>query len=181
MSKDFSANGLRLGTLITRNKALYSALGTISPCAWPSAPADQIWSSMLEDRPWLNHYFSQSHHRLSEAYTVLTTILDQHGIKYVKGGNAGFFLWCDFTFALTGDEKELSTLQGRRSADRKLNRRMMDGGVYLANSTAFHSEIPGWYRITFSHSTEVLTLGLKRLVLLSYIHHTFFWIFEERC
>ncbi|KAI5808589.1 pyridoxal phosphate-dependent transferase [Peziza echinospora] len=164
MSKDFSANGLRLGALHTRNKALYSALSTISPCAWPSAPADQIWSSMLEDRVWLDTYFSHTRRRLSEAYTVLTTILDEHEIKYVKGGNAGFFLWCDFTFALKGDEKELSTLPEKIIADKKLNRRLMDGGVYLANSGAFHSEVPGWYRITFSHTTEMLALGLKRVL-----------------
>ena len=163
MSKDFSANGLRLGAIVTRNKALYSALCTISPFAWPSAPADLLWASMLDDRKWLDNYFSESRKRLSEAYVVLTAVLDHYGIPYTKGGNAGFFLWCDFGFALGDDDSEGDA----KARDKKLNRKLIKGGIYLSNSEAFHSETPGWYRVTFSCTMEVLVLGLKRYGLLS--------------
>ena len=41
---------------------------------------------------------------------------------------------------------------------------MLDAGVHLATSEAFHGEEFGWFRITFTVEEKVLELALRRLV-----------------
>lgn len=143
MSKDFSASGLRLGLIITRNPALLQAMHSIIPLCWASAAADLLWSTILEDTKFLTYYLKENKHRLGEGYELLTTTLDKFGIKYVKGGNAGFFLWVDLSFAL---EKPEDGGEPGVVEDSKLNKRILDGKVYLATALGFQGEKAGWYR-----------------------------------
>ncbi|RPB22583.1 PLP-dependent transferase [Terfezia boudieri ATCC MYA-4762] len=159
MSKDFSANGLRLGLIITRNPTLIQAMYSVVPFSWASAPADLIWSTILEDTKFLTYYLDENQRRLGEGYELLTTTLDRYGIKYVKGGNAGFFLWVDLSFAL---EKPEDGGEPGVMEDKKLNKKIWDGKVYLATTGGFQGEKTGWYRITFAHPKPLLMLGLKR-------------------
>ena len=143
MSKDFSANGLRLGLIITRNPALIHAMYSVAPFSWASAPADLLWSTILEDTKFLTYYLNENGRRLGERYEFLTTFLDKYGIKYAKGGNAGFFLWVDLSFAL---EKPRGGGEPGVEEDKKLNRRIWGGNVYLATAAIFQGEKVGWYR-----------------------------------
>ncbi|KAF8422469.1 pyridoxal phosphate-dependent transferase [Tirmania nivea] len=161
MSKDFSANGLRLGLIITRNRTLINTLHSIVALSWASAPADLLWSTILEDTKFLTYYLNENQRRLGEGYELLVTTLDKYGINYVKGGNAGLFLWVDLSFAL---EKPEDGGKPGMVEDKKLNRKILDGKVYLATSMSFQGEKRGWYRITFSHPKPLLMLGLKRLL-----------------
>ncbi|KAF8439183.1 pyridoxal phosphate-dependent transferase [Terfezia claveryi] len=161
MSKDFSANGLRLGLIITRNPTLIYAMYSVVPFSWASAPADLLWSTILEDTKFLTYYLDENKRRLGEVYELLTTTLDRYGIKYVKGGNAGFFLWVDLSFAL---EKPEDGGEPGVIEDNKLNKKILDGKVYLATTMGFQGEKTGWFRVTFSHPKPLLMLGLKRLL-----------------
>ncbi|KAF8475714.1 pyridoxal phosphate-dependent transferase [Kalaharituber pfeilii] len=163
MSKDFSSNGLRLGCLITRNVPLYQALSSIIAFSWPSAPADLLWSTILEDKAWLSYYLTENQKRLAESYEFLTSILDKYGINYVKEGNAGFYLWCDLGFAFEGGGAVRTGEEGKRR-DKNLERRILDGGLYLATTDGFLGEEWGWYRITFSYPRPLLLKGLQRLL-----------------
>lgn len=159
MSKDFSANGLRLGLIISKNKPLHHAMSSIVPFSWPSAPADVLWSTILEDKEWLEWYLAENRKRLGDAYQALTRILDRYGIEYIKGSSAGFFLWCNFSFA-TATTQDVPSL----AEDQRLNKRILRGGVYLATSQGFQGEKNGWYRVTFSLPRKLLMLGLGRLL-----------------
>jgi len=143
MSKDFSSNGFRLGLMVTRNLPLISAMYSVVPFSWPSAPADLLWSTILEDTKFLTYYLDENQRRLGEGYELLTTTLDKYNIKYVKGGNAGFFLWVDLSFAL---EKPEDGGYPGPVEDRKLSRKMLGQKLYLATAAGFQGEKVGWYR-----------------------------------
>ena len=143
MSKDFSCNGLRLGLVVSRNKGFLDAMSSISIFSWPSAPADMIWSSMLEDTAFLTAYFSEHQKCLAETYEFLSGILDELGINYLRGGNAGFFLWLDLSSAL---ERPEDGSEPGIEQDMKLNEKIMKGGVHLAAGLGYQAERCGWYR-----------------------------------
>ena len=69
--------------------------------------------------------------------------MDKYGIKYVKGGNAGFFLWVDLSFAL---EKHEDGREPGVVEENKLNKMILDGKVYLATAVGFQGEKTGWFR-----------------------------------
>lgn len=143
MSKDFASNGLRLGLIHTRNPSLVQAIYSIVPFSWASAPADLLWATILDDTDFLTYYIDENQRRLAEGYDILVSTLDKYGIDYVKGGNAGFFLWVDFTFALETPE---DGGEPGVTEDKKLFRKILDGKVYLANAMGFQGEKSGWYR-----------------------------------
>lgn len=93
MSKDFAAGGLRLGCLYLRNKALMEAVSAVSQFSW-SGPLSQLFATqMLEDEEWKSGFLERSKRVLKERYEKCTHILDDYGIEYFEGSNAGFFLW----------------------------------------------------------------------------------------
>ena len=48
MCKDFSANGFRLGALVSQNnRQVLEGLGAVSHFAWPSVLADWAWTAIL--------------------------------------------------------------------------------------------------------------------------------------
>ncbi|KAF8543938.1 ACC synthase [Trichophaea hybrida] len=154
MSKDFSANGFRLGVFISQNNPLVlRAMISIANFAWPSGPADMAWTAILSDNQFLEKWIGTNKQRLGEQYRRVTDILKQYGIKYDIKGNAGLFLWVDLTEYLP---PKVDALKG----ERQLTQRFIDGGVYLSPSETFQGEQPGWYRIVFSMLH--VEVGLRR-------------------
>ncbi|KAI0145168.1 putative 1-aminocyclopropane-1-carboxylate synthase [Xylariaceae sp. FL1272] len=45
-----------------------------------------------------------------------------------------------------------------------LSDRLLKHGVFVASGTAFGSEVPGWFRIVFSHPEPYLLEGLERII-----------------
>ncbi|KAL8845006.1 MAG: hypothetical protein Q9176_000678 [Flavoplaca citrina] len=104
MSKDFSSNGLRSGVLLSQsNPQLLSSLKSIALFSWPCSVTEYYWTTLLNDRPFLDYYFTENNSRLAASYARLTAFLTSHGIKWVEGSNAGFFLWADFRGVLGKD------------------------------------------------------------------------------
>ncbi|KAF3092465.1 hypothetical protein TWF706_009033 [Orbilia oligospora] len=163
MSKDFSSNGLRLGLMVSRNQQLVEAMSSITIFSWPSAPADLAWCIMLEDTIFLEYYISEHRKRLGEGYEFLAGILDNLGIDYTRGSNAGFFVWADLSFAL--EQPEDGSEPGL-AEDMRLDQKLIQNGVHLAAGLGYQAEKPGWFRITFSQPRPLLLKGLAKMMKL---------------
>ncbi|MCJ1469670.1 hypothetical protein MMC07_008306 [Pseudocyphellaria aurata] len=161
MSKDFGAAGLRLGCLITRNQDLLQAVSAISRFSWPSHLSCEAAATMLEDVEWTSRLLHLNQQRLGENYRFTTKMLDDAGIQYHHGGNAGYFLWIDLSPYLP-----LATAEnaGLMKQERVLAQRLMDAGIYLATGEKFASEDAGWFRVIFTHEKAKLHEGLRRMI-----------------
>lgn len=73
--------------------------------------------------------------------------------------SCGPFIWLDL-----GQFMEARTIE----EERRLSRRLIESGVWLATGEAYTSEIPGWYRITFAVSKKDLSFGFDRCVRFCY-------------
>jgi 1-aminocyclopropane-1-carboxylate synthase len=155
LSKDFSAPGLRIGALVTHNAELKKACRAQFQFHDVSGPAVAIATSMLSNREWSRSFLALSSQKLGQAYKHVTRGLDALGINYLKGGNAGFFVWIDLSpYLMEGGGPQ----RGREEA---LAERLVAHGIFLHPNTERSME-PGWFRFIFTHPEEVVTEGLKR-------------------
>ncbi|KAJ5292472.1 uncharacterized protein N7443_008425 [Penicillium atrosanguineum] len=157
-SKDFASGGLRLGFLVTQNEQLRLACKMCSRFHSPSQAAVTIGIAILEDQPFVERFTAKTRESLAASYKMATSTLDRAGINYVKGGNAGFFIYVDLSpFLPDGDfirEQEFA-----------LAERFLDAGVFLHPGEE-HGKDAGWFRLVFSQDESALKEGLRRLVLL---------------
>ncbi|ESZ90194.1 hypothetical protein SBOR_9418 [Sclerotinia borealis F-4128] len=154
MSKDFCSNGLRIGCIISQhNSTLHRTLGAISKFAWASSLSDHVWTLMLTDQTFLDHYFSTLGQRMTIACEICTQRLKELEIPYIPA-SCGPFIWIDLRAYLTSPTIE---------AERILSWKMLRCGIWLATGEAFASEEPGWYRITFAMGEKDLRFGMDRL------------------
>ncbi|KAG2418071.1 hypothetical protein HFD88_001171 [Aspergillus terreus] len=140
LSKDFASGGVRLGRLHNVSELAVTAAAT-----------------MFEDTEFISQFTAKSQHLLAKTYRIITSTLDKEGIKYARGGNAGFFIYVDLSPYLpegtqTAQEKEFALAQ-----------RFLDAGVFLHPGEE-HSKTPGWFRMVFSQDEEVLEEGLRRII-----------------
>ncbi|KAL1405968.1 hypothetical protein Q8F55_007650 [Vanrija albida] len=154
MSKDFCANGLRVGSLISRaNPLLLRAMANTSMLMKISSPADVIWSSLLTDRAALAKFIALNKTRLSEAAAYTRDWFQARGVE-VAHSNAGNFVWVNLGGRLGFDDA---------AEEKRVFQKLLDGGVYIAPGSAYHNPIAGWYRITFSVSRDLLMVGLDKM------------------
>ncbi|KAF6803962.1 ACC synthase [Colletotrichum sojae] len=67
MSKDFGANGIRLGALVSQhNSSLHSALTPVAIYSSPSSISDHDTANMLDDREWVDGYIEENRRKLQE-------------------------------------------------------------------------------------------------------------------
>ncbi|WVR03444.1 hypothetical protein IAU60_000435 [Kwoniella sp. DSM 27419] len=154
MSKDFCANGLRVGSLVSQNNPLLlRAMANTSMLMKISSPADVIWSTLLQDAPRLKSFLTTNRARLTEAHAFARGWFEDRGV-HVANSNAGNFIWVNLGQALgfTDDLTEKEVFQ-----------RLLDGGVYIAPGTAYHYHVAGWYRITFTVPRDNLLVGLSKI------------------
>ncbi|KAL5319879.1 hypothetical protein ACEPPN_012937 [Leptodophora sp. 'Broadleaf-Isolate-01'] len=159
-SKDFGANGLRLGALCSRNEGLLGAVGSLAVFSWSPYVLQDLWAKLLEDTQYLNKFISTNQRRLSENYTLATSILSSHDVKYFKGSNAGVFIWIDLREYFDSQE----TMDRRLAREKDILRRCEEKGLFVGYGTNFFTEQLGWFRITFTAREDVLRVGLQRLV-----------------
>ncbi|ODM22897.1 hypothetical protein SI65_00486 [Aspergillus cristatus] len=169
-SKDFASGGLRLGFLISQNKELRRACQAILRLHNTSTAAVTIGATILEDREFVSNFFAKASQHLASTYKITTSTLEKEGINYVKGGNAGFFMYIDLSpyLALLPDINT-NGINGTSKAGTGTNRevtlaqKFLDAGVFLHPGEE-HGKAPGWFRLVFSHEEEVLEEGLRRFV-----------------
>ncbi|KAK4200973.1 putative 1-aminocyclopropane-1-carboxylate synthase [Triangularia verruculosa] len=173
-SKDFCANGLRLGMLHTRNKGLMGAIASNAMLGWPPYLVQDIWAAMLENTSYTDSFLQKNQALLAESYRLVTDFLAEQGVGYFKNSNAGMFLWIDLRRHLVGEkEGELPELRvvklSPEDLAKYLEREQLiwkvlgKNKILLAMGSAFATEELGWFRLTFSASKPALEVGLERL------------------
>lgn len=162
MSKDFCANGIRIGALITPfNPTLFRAFRSIATFTRPSHLAEVAWLSLLRATSptgsWCE-YFDLLESRMTESYNYTTSILKQHAIPYTSASSTSF-IWLDLSRYLPQPPSFQAELD--------LNLRMAhEARIWLAAGQSFGAEAFGWYRLTFASPREELEEGLMRLARL---------------
>ena len=185
MSKDFSSNGFRAGVLVSQsNFDMMRSIKSVAVFNWCSSIVDNLWTTLLNDKPFVQYYISENQKRLGEGYARVTSWLAQRGIEYARGGNSGFFVWADFSRVLgmniqasteemmeylsleNGEVSQIarSTTEGNK-LDALFQEQLIREGVYIASGNSFFAERNGWYRITFSMPSDLLEVGLQRVDL----------------
>ncbi|OJJ82813.1 uncharacterized protein ASPGLDRAFT_59217 [Aspergillus glaucus CBS 516.65] len=175
-SKDFASGGLRLGFLISQNEELRRACQAILRLHSTSTAAVTIGATILEDREFVSNFFTKSSHHLASTYKITTSTLEKESINYIKGGNAGFFIYIDLspylallpdssTNGINGASKAEPDVGAGAGSTREfsLAQKFLDAGVFLHPGEE-HGKKPGWFRLVFSHEEEVLEEGLRRFV-----------------
>lgn len=160
MSKDYAASGLRVGCVYSRNSALLRAVGALSIFHWSGNASEKVAILMLEDEQWLNGFLQLSRERLATGNKLVRKILDDEGVAYRKGANAGFFIWIDLRPYLSTPSN--SSLKARWAAEEELLKRLMENKVYITNGKEMSAEEPGWFRVIFSQDERVIKEGLRR-------------------
>ncbi|GME27853.1 1-aminocyclopropane-1-carboxylate synthase [Neofusicoccum parvum] len=158
MSKDFGANGLRIGCIISQhNPTFRESLRQISLVNYPSGPADQIAAAILEDDAFTDAFVAANRARIAEGHAVAAAWLRRMRIPHAPAANAGFFLWVDLRAGLAGE--------GAGGAyDHELLKRLMgERRVSVSDALAFGGEEEGWFRIVFTHPRAFVEMGLQRL------------------
>lgn len=94
LSKDFGANGLRLGCIVSQhNQELQTALTTVSIYSYVSSLTDSIATKLLSDDGFVDWYIEENNKRLQAQYELVVAWAEKHSIEYTRGVNAAFFLW----------------------------------------------------------------------------------------
>ncbi|KAM0561936.1 hypothetical protein ACHAPJ_003108 [Fusarium lateritium] len=161
MSKDFGANGIRVGAIISQaNASLHAAIVAVGLYSSVSSISDHVTVNVLEDDDFVASYTAENKRKLSVQYERVVSWAKKNAIDYAPGVNAAFFLWVDLGKAYKARHPELET---EDVTDLVMNK-LMDRKVFLASGQVFGSEKPGWFRIVFSHPDEYLDLGLQRVM-----------------
>lgn len=163
MSKDFGANGLRVGAIISQsNPELHIAQKCLSLYSFVSGMSDQITTSILQNDDFTARYIQRNQEKLSLSHEFLTQLLDKHGIEYSHGCNAGFFVWVNLGKKyLEIHPKEIDI--GLDFTD-MLFQKLLKSKVYVANGTAYGSENSGWFRLVFAHPLPWLEEAMARIL-----------------
>ncbi|KAI1010780.1 hypothetical protein LB503_005394 [Fusarium chuoi] len=161
MSKDFGANGIRVGVIISQaNPSLHAAIVAVGLYSSVSSISDHITANVLEDDAFVDSYLAENQRKLSTQYTRVVSWAVKNNIDYAPGVNAAFFLWVDLGKVYEARHPKIETDDITDLVMDKL----IETRVFLASGKAFGSEKPGWFRIVFSHPDEYLDLGLQRVM-----------------
>ena len=161
MSKDFGANGLRLGAIISQdNPTLHAALVPVALYSSVSSISDHASANILEDKAWVQTYTTENRRKLSERYEFTTAWARDNDITYAPGVNAAFFLWVDLGTAYRSRNPEAQI----ESIDTEVMNALLGQKIFLASGKQFGSEWPGWFRIVFAHDIDYLEKGLQRVL-----------------
>lgn len=161
MSKDFGANGIRVGTIVSQaNMSLHASIVAVGLYSSVSSISDHVTTNILEDDTFVESYIAENQRKLSAQYTHVVSWAQKNEIDYAPGVNAAFFLWVDLGKAYMARHPQLET----NDITDLVMSKLMEKKVFLASGKAFGSEKPGWFRIVFSHVDEYLDLGLERVM-----------------
>ncbi|OOG00454.1 hypothetical protein ASPCADRAFT_392599 [Aspergillus carbonarius ITEM 5010] len=157
-SKDFASGGLHLGFLISQNKPLLQSCKAILRLHNASSAAITIGTAILEDRVFVHNFTTKSQKSLASTYRIATSTLNQEGIKDIKGGNAGFFIYIDLSPYLTPASGAATP-----PPEFALTQKLVNAGVFL-HPCEEHGKKGGWFRLVFAQEEDVLREGLRRMI-----------------
>ncbi|KAJ5372584.1 hypothetical protein N7517_004590 [Penicillium concentricum] len=161
MSKDFGANGIRLGVIISQaNRDVHMALTGPALYSYASGLTDYLTALLLEDFDFTNRYIQQNQKLLSESYAYTANCLKDHGIEYATGCNAAFFVWMN----LGKKYREVHPEDECEVVGERVMQRLLQKKVFLASGFLFGSEKDGWFRIVFTQGHDYLSVALERII-----------------
>lgn len=162
MSKDFGANGIRLGAIISqKNRDVHEALKGTSLYSYASGIADHLTSLILQDMEFTDAYVKENQKRLSKTYAFSADFLTRYGIEYAPGSNAAFFLWVNLGKRYRELRPDISESD---DIGELVMQHLLEHKVFLASGGLFGSERDGWFRVVFSHPQDYLEEALRRIV-----------------
>lgn len=161
ISKDFGANGLRLGSIVSQaNPAIHQGLVPLAGFSSCSSVTEGITARFLSDSVWMADYIKDNKRLLAENYAFMVSWANRHGIPYAPGASAAFFFWVNLGKAYC----KLHNLgESTAKVEDGLNSRLLSRKVFLGNGSTFAAEEPGWFRITFAYDRAILEEGLRRI------------------
>ncbi|KAK1704955.1 pyridoxal phosphate-dependent transferase [Colletotrichum lupini] len=174
-SKDFCANGLRLGLVCTRNEGVMGALSSISIFSWSPHLIQDVWAAMLENKPWLAAFTAEKAERMVVNHRITTSFLREHDIRYFDT-NAGLFIWVDLRHMITSpkdpqhqimlDSSDIESTLEKTCKQREVQIAdiCMKHGVLVAPGHVYVAEEYGWFRLTFTVGKDALQEGLNRFL-----------------
>ncbi|KAL4744720.1 hypothetical protein BDW72DRAFT_199309 [Aspergillus terricola var. indicus] len=154
VSKDFGANGMRLGAVISQaNSDLLESIRGVAQYSSISGLADCLTTTLLEDKGFADQFITENNKALAATYNYVVAFMDRHRIPYARGSNASFFVWCDLLTPYLRLQPA-GSFDGSEPAkaikNRELLGRLSQLKVHLGVGDDFGSEQSGWFRITFS-------------------------------
>ncbi|KAL8276984.1 hypothetical protein RQP46_010619 [Phenoliferia psychrophenolica] len=156
MSKDFGANGFRVGVMVVQhNPLLHGAISAGGMLLKIGSPVDALWSSLLTS-PNLPLYLTLNQAALSSAYKFTTTWLTSHSIPF-RPAHSGHFVLIDLRAFLPTSSK--TDLEGELA----LLAKFVSEGVYLGPGFSYGVKTKGFFRLTFSIRRELLEIGMARI------------------
>ena len=161
MSKDTAAGGIRSGCLYTRNADLRRSLSAMSMFHWAGNITEKLTTAMLEDEKWMDEFLQSSRVELGHRNMLVRKMLDDKGIQYYPGANAGFFLWLDLRPFLPSSAPDSKDSEGW-DREEALTQRLVESKVYITSGAMLSAEEPGWYRLIFSQEMKVVQEGFRR-------------------
>ncbi|KAK2612795.1 hypothetical protein QQS21_001247 [Conoideocrella luteorostrata] len=161
MSKDFGANGLRMGIMVTQNSPrMQAALLSVFEFSWTSSLSDLVTANALQDDEWVEAYIKENQKRLSEHHEKVLLWAKENDVEYAAGSNAGFFIWVDLGAAYKRYHPEVEDAH----LDETVMAALLEKKVFLADGVGMAAEKPGWFRIIFTQETGYLEEGLRRIM-----------------
>lgn len=140
LSKDWGASGMRVGTLMTHNSALYEAMGTLSYYNGVSQWTQWAFTQMLEDEAWRDWYIAENQKRLKEVFDATKAALALIDVPVFEGTKGTLFAWADFSAYLRPGQTE-----------RELWMELYEyANVLFTLGESFHGEKPGMFRIVYT-------------------------------
>ncbi|CAG8221556.1 unnamed protein product [Penicillium salamii] len=163
MSKDFGANGLRVGAVISQsNPDFHIAQRCLSLYTFVSAMSDQTTAAILSNDDFTDAYIKKNRELLSISHEYVVNALKSSGIDYLPGCHAGFFVWVNLgkKYLERYPQMDKSGLE----LTELVHQRLLTRKVYLAHGIAYGAENPGWFRVVFSHPIPWLEEAMVRIV-----------------
>ncbi|CAG7556406.1 unnamed protein product [Fusarium equiseti] len=83
-SKDFCANGLRIGVVYSQNKGLFRSMSSIGAFSWTPHLVQDIWAAMLENKEWRIELHKKNTSLMAENYGIITRFMQKRRIPYYE-------------------------------------------------------------------------------------------------
>ncbi len=153
-AKDFGLSGFRVGALHTRNPEVRAIAERLGRLASPSSDTQAVLRDLLADTAWTDAFLTESRTRLGTAYRRTTEALDAAGIAYLPA-TAGLFVYLDLRPFLPEPTFEAE----RALADQIFT----EARVHLTPGAAFHTPVPGYFRLCFATTPPAVPTAIARL------------------
>ncbi|EIN03876.1 PLP-dependent transferase [Punctularia strigosozonata HHB-11173 SS5] len=163
MSKDFCANGLRVGCLVTQhNPDFRNAFVGTALFMKVSSAADALWSRLLLDDTLLDNFVKTNQARLRATIKYCLDWFEARGVP-CNQPTTSHFIWLDLRNYLRDRDNDGNEFATDRERDKDLWLAFLEAGIFVAAGYAYTSTLPGHFRFTFCVRRDVLEVGLKRL------------------